>query len=145
MASSELVPRQYQEEIFVQAQQGNVIAALGTGSGKTYISTLLIKWIATQDISRGRVVVFLVPKVPLVEQQGLFIAKHTTLRVAKLHGESARELTDRKGWEKTFAKNDVLVMTGMFYIPVRCKFLYNDAYLSTDIFEPYHALPMVHR
>ncbi|KAJ8093606.1 Dicer-like protein 1 [Marasmius tenuissimus] len=138
MASAELVPRQYQEEIFVQAQRENVIAALGTGSGKTYISTLLIKWIATQEISRGRAVVFLVPKVPLVEQQGEFIAKHTTLRVAKLHGESAHELTNRKGWEKTFAKNDVLVMTAQIFLNLITHSLWSINKVSLLVFDECH-------
>ncbi|THG95342.1 hypothetical protein EW026_g6294 [Hermanssonia centrifuga] len=75
-----LLPRRYQEEIFSRAQDRNVIAALDTGSGKTYISTLLIKWIATRDAGLGKTIVFLVPKVALVEQQGDFIAKEAPLR-----------------------------------------------------------------
>ncbi|KAI6038414.1 hypothetical protein EDC04DRAFT_2896432 [Pisolithus marmoratus] len=31
------MPRKYQEEIFIRAQSSNIIAALDTGSGKTYI------------------------------------------------------------------------------------------------------------
>jgi endoribonuclease Dicer len=36
-----LLPRRYQEEIFIRAQEGNVIAALETGSGKTFIRSEL--------------------------------------------------------------------------------------------------------
>lgn len=107
-----LIPRKYQEEVFVQAQEGNIIAALGTGSGKTFISILLIRWIATKEASQGKAIVFLVPKVALVEQQGDFIAKHTSLRVIKLHGALDIDLTDRAGWQKKFQQNDVFVMTG---------------------------------
>ncbi|KAL0571714.1 Dicer-like protein 1, partial [Marasmius crinis-equi] len=138
MTSQELVPRQYQEEIFVQAQQGNVIAALGTGSGKTYISTLLIKWIANQEIALGRAIIFLVPKVPLVEQQGEFITKHTTLRVAKLHGESAHDLTDRKGWERTFAQNDVFVMTAQIFLNLITHSLWSITKVSLLVFDECH-------
>ena len=53
-----LLPRRYQEEIFSRAQERNVIAALDTGSGKTYISTLLIKWIAARDAGLGKIIVF---------------------------------------------------------------------------------------
>lgn len=61
--SDPITPRQYQEEIFAHARHSNVIAVLGTGSGKTYISILLIKSITSQaHLSAGKIVVFLVPK-----------------------------------------------------------------------------------
>ena len=109
----DLLPRRYQEEIFARAQQANVIAALGTGSGKTFISTLLIKWIASKESCRDKAIVFLVPKVTLVEQQGEFIAKHTPLRVLKLHGALHMQMADQVGWKKRFQQHDVFVMTGM--------------------------------
>ena len=93
-----LLPRRYQEEIFSRAQERNVIAALDTGSGKTYISTLLIKWIVTRDAGQDKITVFLVPKVALVDQQGDFIAKETGLRVSKRYGYTAIDMTDRRGW-----------------------------------------------
>jgi len=107
-----LIPRRYQEEIFCRAQEGNIIAALDTGSGKTYISLLLIKWIALQPSFRGKLIVFIVPKVPLVEQQGNFIAAHTSLRVKQVHGGVALTMLERDRWSQQFAKTDVLVMTG---------------------------------
>jgi endoribonuclease Dicer len=107
-----LIPRQYQEEIFLKAQQKNIIAVLDTGSGKTLISALLIKWIAGQESSQKKVVIFLVPKVPLVEQQGKFIAQHTALRVAQVHSEVSAGVMDRARWSSLFAQADVLVMTG---------------------------------
>ena len=110
--SDTLIPRRYQEEIFTRAQARNVIAALDTGSGKTYISTLLIKWISTQSASKDKAIIFLVPKVALVEQQGDFIIRETSLRVSKCHGENAIDMSDRRGWRKEITENDVLVMTG---------------------------------
>lgn len=107
-----LLPRRYQEEIFSRAQERNVIAALDTGSGKTYISTLLIKWIAARDAGLGKIIVFLVPKVALVEQQGDFIARETPLRVSKCYGATAIDMTDRRGWRREIESHDVLVMTG---------------------------------
>ncbi|KAK7472560.1 Dicer-like protein 1 [Stygiomarasmius scandens] len=115
MAAPEtLVPRRYQEEVFTQAQRGNVIAALGTGSGKTYISSLLMKWNATRETSQGKVVIFLVPKVALVEQQGEFLEKTTSLRVTKLHGTSPNiDLSDRSRWIQRFQTTDVFVFTAV--------------------------------
>jgi endoribonuclease Dicer len=107
-----LVPRQYQQEIFLKAQQRNVIAVLDTGSGKTLISVLLIKWVFRQESSKNKVIVFLVPKVPLVEQQGKFIAQHTALRVAQVHSDVSAGVMDRARWSNLFSQSDVLVMTG---------------------------------
>ncbi|KAI0303519.1 hypothetical protein B0F90DRAFT_1896870 [Multifurca ochricompacta] len=113
-----LVPRQYQEEIFLKSQQGNVIAVLDTGTGKTLISALLIKWVVAQTSSQKKVIIFLVPKVPLVEQQGNFIAKHTALRVERLHSDISAGVMDRTWWGNLFARSDVLVMTGQIFLNI---------------------------
>jgi hypothetical protein len=107
------IPRSYQEEIFAKAKESNIIAALDTGSGKTYISTMLIKWATSREAARGKLVVFLVPKVPLVDQQANFIADQTPLRVCKLHGIIGVDMTDRAGWRKKFKRYDVFVLTGI--------------------------------
>ncbi|KAI0355038.1 hypothetical protein OH77DRAFT_1425091 [Trametes cingulata] len=114
--SDTLLPRRYQEEIFVRAQQGNVIAALDTGSGKTYISTLLIKWIAAKDVGQGKITVFLVPKVALVQQQGEFISRQTSLRVRQFSGATAHDMGYREGWRKEFEDADVFVMTAQIFL-----------------------------
>ena len=112
-ANQELLPRRYQEEIFARARETNIIAALGTGSGKTFISTLLMKWVASREPVREKAIIFLVPKVTLVEQQGDFIAQQTPLRVLKLHGLLGMDMTDITGWKKKFECHDIFVMTGM--------------------------------
>lgn len=107
-----LIPRRYQEEIFERAVRGNVIAALDTGSGKTFISTLLIKWVSTQKYAHEKLVVFLVPKVALAQQQGAFIAKHSPLRVKQMTGGTAPDMSDRIGWQELLNDVDVIVLTG---------------------------------
>ncbi|KAI0628716.1 hypothetical protein C8Q77DRAFT_1145050 [Trametes polyzona] len=114
--SDTLLPRRYQEEIFVRAQRGNVIAALDTGSGKTYISTLLIRWIAGRDVGKGKVIMFLVPKVALVQQQGEFIARQTSLRVKQFSGATAHDMSDREGWRSELEGADVFVMTAQIFL-----------------------------
>jgi endoribonuclease Dicer len=89
----------------------NIIAALNTGSGKTLISILLIKWIASQENAMGKVIVFLVPRVTLVDQQAETISKRTPLRVSKLFGSLDIELNNRAGWKKKIENQDVFVMT----------------------------------
>ncbi|KAJ8496918.1 hypothetical protein ONZ45_g12249 [Pleurotus djamor] len=109
-----LTPRKYQEEIFTQSLESNVIAALGTGGGKTLISALLIKSTALKNVSRSKVIIFLVPKVALVEQQAAFLSSNTPLKVAKLHGQIV-DVTDHSEWESRFKEHDVFVMTGEQY------------------------------
>ncbi len=128
---SDVIPYRYQEEVFRRAQKGanllldfgishyllnlspeNIIAALNTGSGKTLISILLIKWIASQEKSNGKAIIFLVPKVTLVEQQSETIREYTSLRVAKFHGAIEIDLSNRARWKKQFKSHDAFVMTG---------------------------------
>jgi endoribonuclease Dicer len=106
-----LRPRRYQEEVFEQARKENVIAALETGSGKTYISVLLLKWISMLESSQGKAIIFLAPRVALVQQQGDFIANHCALRVIKLAGTEDGDMSDRARWKRIFRHHDVLVMT----------------------------------
>lgn len=144
-----LIPREYQREIFLKAQERNVIAVLDTGSGKTLISALLIKWIAEQEHTQRKVTVFLVPKVPLVEQQSVFIAQHTSLRVAQVHSEVSASVTDRTRWNDLFSQADVLVMTGehvsaashLFLIEGRADFLERSHTLTLEYEQGTHILP----
>jgi endoribonuclease Dicer len=53
-AVPDIVPRAYQEEIFERARQGNIIAAIDTGAGKTYIAVLLARWMAAQPENYGK-------------------------------------------------------------------------------------------
>ena len=102
-----------------------------------------MKWIALQEGSRGKAIIFIVPKVPLVEQQAEVIKRYTTLRVMKLHGSMEMDLSHRAGWKKKFESHDVFVMTGGFYLTSRLALLINGD--SSNIFEPHHARTMDHR
>ncbi|KAF8655840.1 hypothetical protein AX16_002924 [Volvariella volvacea WC 439] len=135
---SDLVPRKYQEEVFEQARQGNVIAALSTGSGKTLISLLLIKWTASHKQSSRKVIIFLVPKVSLVEQQGDFIAQQTSLKVIKWHGALEMGLADRETWGQRFDENDVFVMTAQVFLNIVTHSLWGIDRVSLMIFDECH-------
>ena len=51
IAPNVFTPREYQVEVLEDAKERNIIAHLGTGSGKTFIAILLIKEMAP-DIRR---------------------------------------------------------------------------------------------
>jgi hypothetical protein len=47
------VPRAYQNEIFHQAIRKNVIAVMGTGTGKTLIACMLIQYMHALPVREG--------------------------------------------------------------------------------------------
>ena len=108
---AKLIPRAYQEEVFTRAQYGNIIAALDTGSGKTFIAALLIKWITSLPEVSGKKVVFLVPKVPLVDQQREFLSCQTPLEVRGYIGAMNVDSWGAARWAVEFKQADVLIMT----------------------------------
>lgn len=63
-------------------------------------------------------IIFLVPKVPLVEQQANVLMKHTPLRVKGYYGQMGVDAWDRAIWEKEFEENDALVMTAQIYYDI---------------------------
>ncbi|KAJ7043100.1 hypothetical protein C8F04DRAFT_1287110 [Mycena alexandri] len=133
---SDMLPRHYQEEVLDLARGGNVIAALDTGAGKTFIALLLLKW--TSSVQPNSKSIFLVPKVALVEQQGEFIASHSALRVLKLHGALEIDLADRKGWKRKFETSDIFVMTPQIFLNLITHSLWTITKVSLIIFDECH-------
>lgn len=91
-----------------------MITALNTGSGKTLIGLLLIKWMSALESSGDKLIIFLVPRVALVEQQAKYLRDNTPLRTEKLYGALDISLSDRMQWKKKLGKCDVIVMTRVF-------------------------------
>jgi endoribonuclease Dicer len=54
---------------------------------------------------------FLVPKVPLVDQQRKVMEENTTLTVKGYTGAMGVDFWDRTAWLKEFNEADILVMT----------------------------------
>ena len=88
--------RSYQVELFEYAKKHNTIVCLGTGTGKTFISVLLVKhlehevagpWLEDPNGTPvGKRTIFLAPNVPLVEQQSAVLAQHMTVKVGTYVG-----------------------------------------------------------
>ena len=153
------IPRSYQLKIFEKARESNIIAVIDTGSGKTLIAILLMRFIkgagelldrelmeqrrwnidtidsANQNISSSGVAleegqplknydfdlqsnkcsIFLVPTVPLVNQQGTYICINSDLKTSQIWGNMRSSSSHRKlngqSWAQEVAETDVIVMT----------------------------------
>ncbi|KAJ7063551.1 hypothetical protein C8F01DRAFT_82074 [Mycena amicta] len=131
-----MTPRLYQAEILNRAQQANVIAALDTGAGKTFIALLLIKWIsATRSKAKS---IFLVPKAALVEQQAQFIVTNSTLRVDTLYGFPDIPFSDSETWASKLDIHDVVVMTPQILVNLLTHGLWTIDQMSLLVFDECH-------
>ena len=106
------IARAYQEEIFDRARRENVIATLDTGTGKTLIAAMLIKWALALPTSIDKKVIFLVPTVSLVYQQRTFLESQIPVRVNTYVCSMNLDGWEKSSWETEFDKSDCLVMTG---------------------------------
>ncbi|KAK4043407.1 dicer-like protein 1 [Parachaetomium inaequale] len=111
-------PRDYQLELFELAKTQNTIAVLDTGSGKTLIAALLLRWTIQnelEDRSKGlpkRIAFFLVDKVALVFQQHAVLACNLDYPVEKFCGDMVEDVARSQDfWHKTYDNNMAIVCT----------------------------------
>lgn len=110
-------PREYQRELFERAKQQNTIAVLDTGSGKTLIAVLLIRWVIDQELeSRAagkppKITFFLVASVTLVFQQFSVLTTNLDHAIARVCGSDNADNWNRKKWLDLFKDNKVIVCT----------------------------------
>ncbi|KAF2772908.1 dsRNA-specific nuclease [Teratosphaeria nubilosa] len=110
-------PRQYQLELFERAQRENTIAVLDTGSGKTLIAVLLLKWVIDQELERRargeqpKISFFLVASVTLVYQQFSVLEQNMDHKVARVCGADNTDSWNKAKWTKLFADNKIVVAT----------------------------------
>ena len=115
----ELAARPYQNELLEKAKKGNTIVYLGTGSGKTYIATMLIMDLRPQLVA-GRKAVFLVSSVALVDQQARHIRQTTGLSVGSYCGADGVDAWSPEKWREEVEGHQVLVLVHQ----VLCKSAY---------------------
>ncbi|XP_073247902.1 endoribonuclease Dicer-like isoform X3 [Porites lutea] len=101
--------RPYQVELLERSLERNTIVCLGTGTGKTFISVMLIKELSHQIRDTYK-------NVPLASQQAKVIDKNTDLNVRHYVGEMGVDFWDKKIWEKEFNDNNILVMTAEIFL-----------------------------
>ncbi|EEB08532.1 hypothetical protein SJAG_03689 [Schizosaccharomyces japonicus yFS275] len=108
--------RNYQEVAYNIAIKQNTLLVMNTGAGKTLLAIKLIEYVLEQENSTcektsKRISIFLVPKVPLVEQQADYVQTQLNRPVGRFCGEISNLYHDNVFAEK-FMKNDVVVVTG---------------------------------
>ncbi|QIW99706.1 hypothetical protein AMS68_005224 [Peltaster fructicola] len=110
-------PRDYQLELFERAKKENLIAVLDTGTGKTLIAVLLIRWVLDQEAEAratgkpSRVVFFLVPSVNLVLQQTAVLETNLAYAIGSYHGSLNVDNWSRETWLQIFNEHRVVVCT----------------------------------
>ncbi|KAJ3113538.1 Endoribonuclease Dicer, partial [Physocladia obscura] len=100
-------PRNYQRYIFEIAKTQNTIVVLPTGTGKTLISLLLIKHMASVDAERN----LATPKVPLVSQQVNYLRHNCDFEVRSYHGDLGVDNYTEQMWQSEISATGCMVMT----------------------------------
>ncbi|KAK3907436.1 Endoribonuclease Dicer [Frankliniella fusca] len=112
----DFIERQYQTVLAEKAMQKNSILFLPTGSGKTFISIMVLKEIFNllepDFFSGGKRAFFLVNTVALVDQQAKVLERHLLLdKVGRYSGDMNLDGWDKCVWQEEFCKFQVMVMT----------------------------------
>ncbi|XP_039299429.1 endoribonuclease Dicer-like [Nilaparvata lugens] len=118
--NDEFVARDYQDELLPLAVQNNCIIYLPTGSGKTFLATMIIKHFGA-DIEKklsegGKRAFFLVNTVQLVEQQAQLIKRQTTFTVGEYTGQTGCDLWSEQIWKSELDNKSVIVMTSQILL-----------------------------
>jgi endoribonuclease Dicer len=117
MGGGVLDPREYQLELFDRAKSENTIAVLDTGSGKTLVAVLLLKYILELELNNRengmehKVAFFLVDSVTLVFQQSAVLRSNLNQKVAYFYGDLGPDLWDKRTWQKQLEAYMVIVCT----------------------------------
>ena len=107
-----LIPRQYQQKIYLKAKKQNSIIYLETGRGKTFISIMLMADLLNiqlpvfdkPNIDKNKKIIFLVCDTALIEQQKNSISINLNIDVGTIQGRKNKKAkndlnTFRKMWE----------------------------------------------
>lgn len=138
-------PRDYQTELYQRAKDDNIIAVLGTGSGKTHIATLLLRHILDLELenrSKGqspKISFFLVNSVNLVFQQSSVLecglGGHS---VEGICGAMGASLWNKQTWQNHFKKNMVIVCTAQVLVDCMMHSFINMSQINLLIFDEAH-------
>ncbi|KAJ4296913.1 Dicer-like protein 1 [Kalmusia sp. IMI 367209] len=138
-------PRDYQTELFQRAKDENIIAVLGTGSGKTHIATLLLRHVLDLELDARKkgqppkIAFFLVNSVNLVFQQANVLdCGLDGHAVEGICGASGASLWNKQTWKKHFDSNMVIVCTAQVLVDCMMHSFINMAQINLLIFDEAH-------
>lgn len=137
-------PRDYQLELFERAKKENTIAVLDTGSGKTLIAVLLIRWVIDQELefrAQGKppkIAFFLVASVTLVFQQYAVLETNLDHKVARFYGGMNVDTWSKAVWDEHFAKNKVIVCTADILLQCLAQGYITIAQINLLVFDEAH-------
>ncbi|XP_003746827.1 endoribonuclease Dicer-like [Galendromus occidentalis] len=133
--------RDYQIELLLKAVERNIIICLGTGTGKTFVSVLLIKELLyeTRPDGGNRRSVFLAPTVPLVKQQAAVIKIHVDAEVGCYFGGDTVDNWQESEWRREIEKNNVLVMVPQVFSNILNQNFINLDQINLMVFDECHA------
>ena len=127
----------FQIDLYKAAKEQNIIACLGTGTGKTFISILLMSDPQYLSQLRGSYLsgtakrtFFLVPTRPLVQQQksAILSALQTSdLKVGGFTGDMNVDFWNKSKWDEELEKHQVIVMTPQILLDMM-----NHSYITFD-------------
>ncbi|TGJ79492.1 hypothetical protein E0Z10_g9276 [Xylaria hypoxylon] len=137
-------PREYQTELFERAKEKNIIAVLDTGTGKTLIAALLLRYIVEQELDDRRagldhrLAFFLVDKVALVHQQYRVLEANLDFLMDSFTGESGGVIYTREFWHRTCDKKTVIVCTAEILHQCLCHSFIRMEQINLLIFDEAH-------
>ncbi|XWX01289.1 hypothetical protein V2A60_009315 [Cordyceps javanica] len=117
-----VTPREYQNELFERAKKKNTIVVLDTGSGKTLIAIMLLRYVLEQELedrSRGcirKTAFFVVDKVALCQQQYQVVHANLPFSVTKFYGEQQPMEQAPQHWNAQFEENMIIVCTAQILL-----------------------------
>ncbi|XP_018331371.1 endoribonuclease Dicer [Agrilus planipennis] len=122
VVETDFQPRNYQLQLMKIALKQNTILFLPTGSGKTFIAVLLIKRLS-QDLEipvkdGGKVTLFLVSTVALVDQHSKTLQRHTAFKIGSYSGDMNIDSWSKTAWDMEINSNQILVMTAQIAVNI---------------------------
>ncbi|GAV02265.1 hypothetical protein RvY_12855 [Ramazzottius varieornatus] len=136
-----ILNRPYQEEMIDKAMKENIICALGTGMGKMQVAVSIMKRLE-YDFKPwnegGKRTVFVVPSVPLVEQQVNYIRRWTSFPVEGYHGNCPGLSWTKEFWDQQLEDNCILVLIHDILLKLLLHSLLEVARINLLIFDECH-------
>nr|AQX45495.1 Dicer-2 [Artemia franciscana] len=136
-------PREYQIELAELCRSQNLIVALGTGAGKTFIAAMVARERANEvlgPLSEGyKRIIFLAPTRILVHQQREFMHNQTPFKVSGYTSEDNVDNWSKYKWDTEFEENHLLVMTHQVFFDILAHSFFNFNSVSLVIIDEVHS------